>query len=297
VALFADELRDPVTYAIPFFVLFMALEFFSMRYLEDDERDRGYEPRDSRTNIWMGLGSLVVNGGARVVALLGYSALYVLSPLRLDTHQWWTWVYAVLVVDLLFYTEHRAAHRVRLLWAAHQAHHSSQRFNLSTAVRQKWNPWWELLVWVPLPLLGMPPWMIFFTYSFNLIYQFWVHTERIGRLWAPIEFVFNTPSHHRVHHASDQDYLDKNYAGIFILWDRIFGTFREETYRPTYGLTHNVESYNPFKLQYYMYGDIWRDMRAARTWRDKLGYVFGPPGWQPSVGEPVAVADLESAAA
>jgi sterol desaturase/sphingolipid hydroxylase (fatty acid hydroxylase superfamily) len=294
--MFADELRDPVTYAIPFFVLFMALEFFSMRYLEDDERERGYESRDSRTNIWMGLGSLVINGGARVVALVGYSALYVISPLRLDTHQWWTWVYAVLVVDLLFYTEHRAAHRVRLLWAAHQAHHSSQRFNLSTAVRQKWNPWWELLVWVPLPLLGMPPWMIFFTYSFNLIYQFWVHTERIGRLWALIEFVFNTPSHHRVHHASDADYLDKNYAGIFIIWDRLFGTFREETYRPTYGLTHNVDSYNPFKLQYYMYGDIWRDMRAARTWRNKLGYVFGPPGWQPAAAEP-ATTGLEAAAA
>src|SRR5262245_54749092 len=121
--MFAEELRDPVTYAIPFFVLFMTLEFLSMRYLEDDEKqERGYEKRDSRTNIWMGLGSLFVNGGARVVALLGYSALYVLTPLRLDTHQWWAWVYAVLVVDLLFYTEHRAAHRVRLLWAAHQAH-------------------------------------------------------------------------------------------------------------------------------------------------------------------------------
>ena len=287
-SMFANELRDPVTYAIPFFLLFMALEFLSMRYLEDDEPGRGYERRDTRTNVYMGLGSLVVNGGARVVALLGYSALYVISPLRLDTHQWWTWVYAIVAVDLLFYSEHRAAHRVRLLWAAHQAHHNSQRFNLSTAVRQKWNPWWELLVWVPLPLLGMPPWMIFFTYSINLIYQFGVHTEKIDRLWRPIEFVFNTPSHHRVHHASDPEYLDKNFAGIFILWDRMFGTFRAETYRPTYGLTHNVDSYNPFKLQYYMYADIWRDVRRAATWREKFGYAFGPPGWSPAdSGSPV----------
>jgi sterol desaturase/sphingolipid hydroxylase (fatty acid hydroxylase superfamily) len=285
VSMFANELRDPVTYAIPFFVLFMALEMLSMRYLEDDAPNRGYERRDTRTNVYMGLGSLVVNGGARVVALLGYSALYVVSPLRIDTHQWWTWVYAILAVDLLYYSEHRAAHRVRLLWAAHQAHHNSQRFNLSTAVRQKWNPWWELLVWVPLPLLGMPPWMIFFTYSINLIYQFWVHTEKVDRLWPPIEFVFNTPSHHRVHHASDAEYLDKNFAGIFIIWDRLFGSFREETHRPTYGLTHNVDSYNPFKLQYYMYADIWRDVRRARTWREKFGYAFGPPGWSP---EPVS---------
>jgi sterol desaturase/sphingolipid hydroxylase (fatty acid hydroxylase superfamily) len=296
-AAFSDQLRDPVTYAIPVFVLFMALEIAALRYLDDEERQtRGYERQDTRTNIWMGLGSLVVNGGARIVALLGYAALYVLTPLRLDTHQWYTWVGAILVVDLLFYAEHRAAHRVRLLWAAHQAHHSSQRFNLSTAVRQKWNPWWELLVWTPLPLLGMPPWMIFTTFSVNLIFQFFVHTEQIDRLWAPVEFVFNTPSHHRVHHASDPEYLDKNFAGMFIVWDRLFGTFRAETHRPTYGLTHNVETFNPFRLQYYLYGDIWRDVRQARTWRDRFGYAFGPPGWAPS-GVAATTSDLETAAA
>ena len=198
-----DALQDPVLYAIPVFVLFMALELLALRYLDDAE-DPGagaYELRDTRTNILMGLGSVAVNSVARIVALVGYAALYVLSPLRLDTHKWWTWVLVLLAVDLLFYAEHRAAHRVRILWAAHQAHHNSQRFNLSTAVRQKWNPWWELVVWVPLPLLGVPPWMIFTAFSFNLIFQFFVHTERIDRMWAPIEFVFNTPSHHRVHHA------------------------------------------------------------------------------------------------
>jgi sterol desaturase/sphingolipid hydroxylase (fatty acid hydroxylase superfamily) len=230
----------------------------------------------------MGLGSLVVNGGARIAALLFYAWLYELSPLRLDTHQWWAWVYAILAVDLLFYTEHRAAHRVRILWAAHQAHHNSQYFNLSTAVRQKWNPWWELLVWVPLPLLGMPPWMIFLSFSVNLVFQFFVHTEKIDRLPRPIEFLFNTPSHHRVHHASDPEYLDKNYAGIFIIWDRMFGSFVEEKRKPTYGLTKNVDSYNPFKLQYHEYASIFRDVHHAPRWRDKLGYIFAPPGWKPA---------------
>ena len=216
----------------------------------------------------MGAGSLVVNGGARVVALLGYAALYVLAPWQLDTGHWATWVFAIVAVDLLFYAEHRAAHRVRILWAAHQAHHNSQRFNLSTAVRQKWNPWWELLVWTPLPLLGMPPAMIFTAFSVNLIFQFFVHTERIDRMWKPVEFVFNTPSHHRVHHGSDPEYLDKNYAGILIIWDRMFRSYAEETHRPTYGLTKNIDSYNPFKLQYHLYGAIARDVRAARSWRD-----------------------------
>ena len=293
-----DTLRDPVTYAIPFFILFIVLEALSLRFLEDEPSERrykGYERNDSRASILMGLGSLFFTGGARVAALLGYAVLYELSPLRIDPSKWWSWVYAILIVDLLFYTEHRAAHRVRILWAAHQAHHNSQHFNLSTAVRQKWNPWWELLVWTPLPLLGMPPWMIFTAFSVNLIYQFGVHTEKIDRMWRPIEFVFNTPSHHRVHHASDKEYLDKNYAGILIIWDRMFGSYAEEVKRPTYGLTKNVDSFNPIKLQYHEYGAIVRDVRKARSWREKLGYIFAPPGWAPaesslveSTSEPVA---------
>jgi sterol desaturase/sphingolipid hydroxylase (fatty acid hydroxylase superfamily) len=280
---FEQELHDPVTYAIPVFVLFMALEMLSLRYLDDEQAGAGrYERRDTRTNVLMGAGSLVVNGGARVVALLGYAALYVFAPWHWDTGNWGSWVGAILAVDLLFYLEHRAAHRVRILWAAHQAHHNSQRFNLSTAVRQKWNPWWELLVWTPLPLLGVPPAMIFTAFSVNLIFQFFVHTERIDRMWAPVEFVFNTPSHHRVHHGSDPEYLDKNYAGILIVWDRLFRSYAEETHRPTYGLTKNVDSYNPFKLQYHLYAQIARDVRHATGWRERLGYVFGPPGWTPA---------------
>ncbi|MEP7020169.1 MAG: sterol desaturase family protein, partial [Pseudonocardiales bacterium] len=159
--------------------------------------------------------------------------------------------------------------------------------------RQKWNPWFELLFWVPLPLIGMPPWMIFTSFSINLMFQFLVHTERIGRLAAPIEYIFNTPSHHRVHHASDLEYLDKNYAGILIIWDRLFGTYAEETHRPTYGLTTNIDSFNPFRLQYYEYAAIARDVRRSQNWRERLGYVFAPPGWRPtreeSAREPSAI--------
>jgi sterol desaturase/sphingolipid hydroxylase (fatty acid hydroxylase superfamily) len=132
-----------------------------------------------------------------------------------------------------------------------------------------------------LPLLGVPPWMIFTAFSINLIFQFFVHTERIGTLPAPVEFVFNTPSHHRVHHASDKDYLDKNFGGILIIWDRLFGTYVQETHRPTYGLTKNIDSYNQFTVQYQEYGAIVRDVRQAHGWRERLGYVFAPPGWSP----------------
>jgi sterol desaturase/sphingolipid hydroxylase (fatty acid hydroxylase superfamily) len=282
------SLQDPIVFAIPAFVVFMLLEMLSMRGPGDDPGDEhsggrytGFEARDTRTNILMGLGSLVVNGAARVFALIGYAALYALTPLRLDAHRWYTWVIALLLVDLIWYSYHRASHRVRIMWAGHQAHHNSLRFNLSTALRQKWNPWFELLAWVPLPLLGIAPWLIFTSFSINLIFQYFVHTERVGLLPAPIEFVFNTPSHHRVHHASDRDYLDKNYAGILIVWDRLFDTYAHETHRPTYGLTKNIDSYNVFRLQYAEYAAIARDVRSVPDLRVRLGYVFGPPGWTP----------------
>ncbi len=289
-ASFSSNLHDPVVLAIPVFVAFIAIELVSLRYLDEavEGGPKGYDFRDTRTNVLMGLGSVLVNGTARIFALLGYAALYVLTPLRLDAHKWYTWVFTLLVVDLIWYTYHRASHRVRLMWAAHQAHHNSQRFNLSTAVRQKWNPWFELLFWVPLPLLGIPPWLIFTAFSVNLIFQFFVHTERVDRLPGGIEYVFNTPSHHRVHHASDADYLDKNYGGILIIWDRLFGSYAEETHRPTYGLTTNIDSFNPFRLQYYEYAAMARDVRRSRSWRERLGYVVGPPGWSPdAVQQPV----------
>jgi sterol desaturase/sphingolipid hydroxylase (fatty acid hydroxylase superfamily) len=282
-----NALHDPLTYAIPFFIGFMALEILSLRVFAESEpeRYRGVELRDSRASILAGLGSLVVNGAARIFALVGYVALYALTPLRLDAHKWTTWLFVLLLVDLVWYLYHRASHRVRLLWAGHQAHHNSQFFNLTTAVRQKWNPWFELLFWVPLPLIGVPPWMIFTAFSINLIFQFFVHTERVGLLPRWIEYVFNTPSHHRVHHASDKDYLDKNYAGILIIWDRMFGTYAHETHKPTYGLTKNIDTYNPFRIQYHEYAAMFRDFRRAARWRDRAAFVFGPPGWTPP-GEP-----------
>jgi sterol desaturase/sphingolipid hydroxylase (fatty acid hydroxylase superfamily) len=270
-------LRDPLTLAVPFFILFVVLEAVSFAVFADDDL-RGYDGRDTVTSVISGMVALLFNTVARGVALLGYAVLYELTPLRLDPSSPWTWVGVLLAVDLLWYGYHRTAHRVRLVWAAHQAHHNSEYFNFSTAARQKWNPWFEMLFWVPLPLLGVPPWMIFTAFSFNLVFQFFVHTERIGRLPAPIEFVFNTPSHHRVHHASDPEYLDRNYGGVLIVWDRLFGTYAEETHRPRYGLTTPPPTQNVAGLQYHEFAAIWRDVRAATTWRERLAHVFAPPG-------------------
>ena len=295
VAAFLDvlppQMRDPVLFAIPFFVLLLILEWTAARKLERidsaNERSRpqsgAFHTRDSWASISMGLVSVATTAAWKFIALLGYAAIYAyLAPWHLSAHKWYTWVIAILGVDLSFYTYHRIAHRVRLIWATHQAHHSSEYFNFATALRQKWNNSGEILMWIPLPLLGVPPWMVFASWSVNLIYQFWVHTERIGKLWRPFEFVFNTPSHHRVHHGMDAEYLDRNYGGIFIVWDRMFRSFQPELSRPHYGLTKPVNTFNIWKLQTREYVAIARDVRSATRWHDKLAYIFGPPGWEPA---------------
>lgn len=278
------QLHDPVGYAIPVFLVLIVVELVALRYSGDDEpKLKGYAAKDAGTSLFMGLVGALVAVLFRAVALLGYAAGYVyLAPWHLPANTWWSWVLVILAVDLLWYCYHRMSHRVRLIWAAHQAHHSSEYFNYSTALRQKWNLWFENLMWLPLPLLGVPPWLVYTAFSINLIYQFWVHTEKIGTLPGPIELVFNTPSHHRVHHGSDPEYLDSNYAGILIVWDRLFGTFTAERHRPTYGLTTPVGTYNPMKLQFGAYAALARDVRAARSLRECLGYLFRPPGWRPS---------------
>lgn len=284
------QMREPVLFAIPFFLLLLIIEWTAARKLEHAVTEEGtpgvgaYHTRDSWASLSMGLVSVATMSAWKFLALLGYAAIYAyLAPWHLPATQWYTWVIAIVGVDLLFYFYHRIAHRVRVVWATHQAHHSSEYFNFATALRQKWNNSGEILMWIPLPLLGVPPWMVFVAFSFNLIYQFWIHTERIGKLWRPVEFIFNTPSHHRVHHGMDQLYLDKNYGGILIIWDRLFGTFQPEVFRPRYGLTKPVETFNIWKLQTHEYAAIGRDVRSARGWRAKLGYIFGPPGWQPNV--------------
>ncbi|MEU6546206.1 sterol desaturase family protein [Streptomyces sp. NPDC046859] len=269
-----------VVYAIPAFVLLVAVEALSYRFLPDDD-ERGYEVRDTATSMSMGAGSQVIALPWKAVVIVAYAALYTAAPWQLSPGSAWTWVLLFFAEDLAYYAFHRAHHRVRLLWASHVVHHSSVRFNLSTALRQSWTPMSGLPFWMPLALLGIPPWMILLQQSISLIYQFFLHTERVDRLWRPIELVFNTPSHHRVHHGSNNVYLDRNYGGILIVWDRLFGTFQPEGERVVYGLTKNIDTYNPLRVAFHEYAATWHDIRTATHWRDRAGYAFGPPGWAP----------------
>jgi sterol desaturase/sphingolipid hydroxylase (fatty acid hydroxylase superfamily) len=275
-------MAELIFYAIPAFVLLLVAEVLSFRFVHDHDHDLvGYGSKDTRTSLTMGGGNVAISAAWKAVVVVVYAGLYELTPLRMPPDLWWTYAVLFFAEDLAYYWFHRVHHEVRVFWASHVVHHSSQHYNLSTALRQTWTPMTALPFWAPLALLGFPPWMILTQQAISLIYQFWIHTERIGKLPAPIEFIFNTPSHHRVHHGSNEAYLDRNYAGILIVWDRIFGSFQGETERPRYGLTQNIRTFKPTRVAFHEFAAIARDVRQAASWRHKLGYVFRGPGWSP----------------
>ena len=275
-------MTEVLYYAIPFFVLLLVVEALSFRHAREDHDELvGYERNDTRTSLTMGLGNVAINVVWKLLVVAIYAALYELTPLRLDPHDWWTWVLLFLLDDLAYYWFHRVSHENRVFWASHVVHHSSVHYNLSTALRQTWVPMTYLPFWLALPLLGFAPWMVLLAQSWSLIYQFGLHTERIGRLPWGLEKVLNTPSHHRVHHGSNEQYLDRNYGGILVVWDRLFGSFEPEGERVRYGLTKNIDTFNPVRAAFAEYIAMWHDLRRARGLRSKLGVVFRGPGWTP----------------
>ncbi|HWC34969.1 MAG TPA: sterol desaturase family protein [Mycobacteriales bacterium] len=272
----------------PMFLLSIVVE----RYLIRGTRRARYEVRDTWANIATGAGSQILGAPWALVEVAVLVGLYHVAPAHLD-QGWVAWVVAMVGVDVAYYWYHRLHHESRFLWAIHVAHHSSRRYNLSVALRQPWVVVSTLPFLAPLALLGVAPALILTSFAINLLYQFFIHTEAIGRLWAPIEFVFNTPSHHRVHHGSNREYLDKNYAGILIVWDRLFGSFEPEVVPVVYGLTKNIASHNPLRIETHEWVAIYRDVRRAGSFRHALGYVFRHPGWAPPPVEgrsPLAVA-------
>ena len=272
---------DPVALATPAFALLVIAE---MVFVRVTGRGR-FEVKDTAASLAMGLGSVII-GALFAFVFVGFAGL--IMPYALF-HIGWSWGAAALcfvIDDLRYYWWHRASHRVRWLWADHVNHHSSQHYNLSTALRQPWGGVLALpglLFLMPLVLIGFPLEMIAFVHGVNLVYQFWIHTESIGRLPRPIEAVMNTPSHHRVHHATNARYLDANYAGVFIVWDRMFGTFVAETKEdaPRYGIIGQIASFNPVRIALHGWVSLGQDLARSRSVREFAFYLFAPPGWSP----------------
>jgi len=242
-----------------------------------------YDLRDTLANVAVSIGSIFFWG---TLSWIFMGAVFLAYRHRVATVPFtgWSFLIAFLAEDLRYYWWHRISHRSRWFWASHVVHHSSQHFNLSTNLRQSWTSQFSglILLNVPLAYLGFHPGTVALAFSLNLLYQFWIHTEAINRLPNWFEWLLNTPSHHRVHHASNPGYLDANYAGVLMIWDRMFGSFvperAEEPVR--YGLVHDLATFNPLRIALHEYVGIARDQRPrGLTWAQRLGYLFGPPGW------------------
>ena len=274
------EFPNIILYAIPFFIISMLLEL----YVTIKENIKTYETKDAFSSIAMGLGNVALGFLSKGIVLL--ALLFVYENFRLFTIPlaWWSFVLLFFADDFSYYWFHRISHECRLFWASHVVHHSSQRYNLSTALRQTWSGgFYSFVFWLWLPLLGFHPGMILLQMSISLLYQFWIHTETIDKLPKWFEAVMNTPSHHRVHHGSNPLYLDRNHAGILIIWDKLFGTFQPELKdeKVFYGLVKNIDTYNPIKIAFIEWYHMFKDMfTEEKSLKNRFLYLIKPPGWR-----------------
>jgi sterol desaturase/sphingolipid hydroxylase (fatty acid hydroxylase superfamily) len=264
--------------AIPVFFLLIAIELLAAHLLE-----RGvYRLSDSINDLSCGILDQVLEVFVKTFFFAGYLYLY-------DHHRLysapgdavWAWVVCLLGVDFLYYWFHRWSHEANLGWAAHIVHHQSEEYNLTVALRQgAFQGAFSWVFYLPLALLGFPPLMFLTVSSANTLYQFWIHTRLVGRL-GPLEWFLNTPSHHRVHHGRNPQYIDKNHAGSLIIWDRMFGTFATEQDEPVYGITNPIRSWNPLWAQVHYWVELAGKARRTGRWADRLRLFWKRPGWQP----------------
>jgi sterol desaturase/sphingolipid hydroxylase (fatty acid hydroxylase superfamily) len=272
------EIPNLIHYAIPLFILTLIIEIV----LTSRRQMKSYTFNDAAASISMGLGNVFI--GLFAKALVFSALTYVYLNFRIFTipFVWWAWILVLLADDFCYYWFHRISHENRFFWASHVVHHSSQRYNLSTALRQTWTgSFMSFVFWLPMALLGFHPIMILAQMSVSLLYQYWIHTELIDKMPRWFEAVFNTPSHHRVHHATNPQYLDRNHAGILIIWDKLFGTFEPEVEKPVYGLVKNISTYNPIKIALLEWYAMFSDAFTSKTTLiNRLKYFVKPPGWK-----------------
>jgi len=270
-------MQDLITLAIPAFVVLLVAEAIAAALIKRDV----YEIKDAAASLTMGIGNVIVDLLAKAMQFSILTYLHRFALLAIG-FQWWAWILLFWGDEFSYYWFHRVSHECRLFWASHVVHHSSQRYNLSTALRQTWTgSFCSFLFWLWLPIVGFAPVAIMTMKAISLLYQFWIHTELL-RSMGPFEKIFNTPSHHRVHHGSNPRYIDRNHGGTLILWDKLFGTFEPENPAdpPRFGLTHNINTYNPVRIAFHEWAEMFCDSWNAPGWGNKLRYIFGNPGWR-----------------
>jgi alkylglycerol monooxygenase len=285
------EVRNYIAFAIPFFLLLIGVEILVAR-----SRGRSvYRLQDALADLGCGVGQQVVMVFAGAALLAGYAWLY--DHARAVTFRPGSaapWLIAFVFVDVVYYGWHRLSHEVNLMWAAHAVHHQSEDYNLAVALRQSiLTSFTSLPFYFPMAFLGVPTVAYATMVAFSTLYQFWIHTELVGDLGV-LEWFLNTPSHHRVHHAVNPQYLDRNYGAILIVWDRLFGTFAREEEAPIYGTTKPIASFNPAWAQVQAWFEIAGKARPLPRRRDRLRMWIAPPSWNPAGAPPPGLAELRA---
>lgn len=266
-----------ILFAIPFFFLLIGIEML-WGYLK---KRKLYRLNDGITNLNIGIGQQTINllfKGLVLTAFVFVQKRFGFLEIPLT---WWSFLIAFVLFDFLFYWAHRWSHEINLWWGAHVVHHSSEEYNLSVALRQSWfHNTMAFFIFLPLPLIGFKAETLVLAGGLHALGQFWIHTRTIGKLHPWIEFIFNTPSHHRVHHGRNPKYIDKNHGGVLIIFDRIFGTFQVEEEEPVYGITSSLDSWNPIWANFHYYAEMGKAMKKMK-FVDKIRMIFAKPGWLP----------------
>ena len=266
------ELPNVIVFAVPVMLSLVFLEWFiSWRQNRDI-----YDGKDTLAAATIGIGNLIISALIKVGIFFLVVIFYNISPFRIPP-TWWSYIICFVFLDLARYWAHRIAHEQRFWWATHVTHHNSKKYNFSVSFRLSWTQHIKIVFFLPVVMMGFDPFVFFICHQIAVLYQFWIHTEYIRKLPAPIEFFFTTPSHHRVHHATNAEYIDKNYGSTFIIWDRMFGTFQPEGEQAIYGITKNVDTYNPVTLVFHEWVDIVKDVFKARSLREAWWLIWGNP--------------------
>lgn len=268
---------NPIVLSIPIFFILMGVELV----IERISHQKLYRLNDTVANLSCGITSQLSGLFMRVLAIGVYMALFENFAQFHLTPNWFYWLSLFLLADLAYYWAHRMSHEINLFWGGHVVHHQSEEYNLSVALRQSsFQVVWTFAFSLPLAIIGFDPVHFTLMSAFITLYQFWIHTELINKMgW--FEYIFNTPSHHRVHHGRNPKYIDKNHAGTLIIWDKMFGTFKEEEERPTYGITKPINSWNAVWANFSHYADMGKDLKRIPNWMDRIKYLFKKPGWLP----------------
>jgi sterol desaturase/sphingolipid hydroxylase (fatty acid hydroxylase superfamily) len=264
---------DIIIWAAPAMFLFVLIEYI----ISHLQHRKYYEKKETIGSIAVGLGNVMIGAAFKLVLFYVLIWIYNAIPWRMSLN-WWTFIPCYILFDLCSYWAHRISHHQRFWWATHVAHHSGEYYNLTVSFRLSWVQYIKLIFFLPVSFIGFHPVIIFVTNQIAVLFQFWVHTEYIRRLHPFIEFIFATPSNHRVHHGSQEKYINKNFGATFIIWDRIFGTYQPEEEQAVYGITTNIgNKANPFHINFHEYADMFRDVKKAKGIREKLFYIFGDP--------------------